>query len=88
MNAICSLYYQLTFMCLVVLFAALDHASSIMRHAGGAVCAEPLVCVQQALQLHHQVRLGQEEPSARSPAAPGRGRIITDAPCNTRQCLL
>lgn len=53
------------------LFAALDHASSIVRHAGGAVRAEPLVRVQQALQLHHQVRLGQEEPSSRSPAAPG-----------------
>lgn len=71
MNAIWCQFYQLTFTYMSVLFLALDHAPSIMRHAGGAVCAEPLICVQQAVQLHHQVRLGQEEPSARTPAAPG-----------------
>lgn len=82
MNAIWPEYYQLTFMCLLVLFTALDHASSIVWHAGGAVCAEPLVCVQQALQLHHQVRLRQEEPFTCTPATPGWGRPITCSVCS------
>lgn len=36
---------------------AFNHLVSIMWHAGGPLCAKPALCVQQALQLHHETRI-------------------------------
>lgn len=38
----------------LLLPAAFNHLVSIMWHAGGPLCVEPALCVQQALQLHHE----------------------------------